>query len=71
MNTPPLSQQSETTSAPLPRKILITDCEDAQGLIANITGVCFAHQLNIIKNTEFVDHQQGRFFHAHRVRRQD
>ncbi|PMG77154.1 formyltetrahydrofolate deformylase [Shewanella sp. 10N.286.51.B7] len=62
MNNSPLSQQSETASTPLPRKILITDCEDAQGLIANITGVCFAHQLNIIKNTEFVDHQQGRFF---------
>jgi formyltetrahydrofolate deformylase len=44
------------------RKILITDCADAKGLIAKITGVCFAHQLNIIKNTEFVDRVQGRFF---------
>ncbi|GGI74106.1 formyltetrahydrofolate deformylase [Shewanella gelidii] len=44
------------------RKILITDCADAQGLIAKITGVCFQHQLNIIKNSEFVDNGQGRFF---------
>lgn len=46
----------------LSRKILIIDCADAQGLIAKITGVCFAHHLNIIKNTEFVDHAHGRFF---------
>lgn len=44
------------------RKVLITDCVDAQGLIAKITGVCYKHQLNIIKNSEFVDNQQGRFF---------
>ncbi len=44
------------------RKVLITDCADAQGLIANITGVCFSHKLNIIKNSEFVDNAQGRFF---------
>ena len=44
------------------RKILITDCADAQGLITKITGVCYRHQLNIIKNSEFVDNLQGRFF---------
>ncbi|AQS37299.1 formyltetrahydrofolate deformylase [Shewanella psychrophila] len=44
------------------RKVLITDCADAQGLIAKITGVCFKHQLNIIKNSEFVDNAQGRFY---------
>ena len=44
------------------RKVLITDCADAQGLIANITGVCFSHKLNIIKNSEFVDNAQSRFF---------
>ncbi len=54
--------QSDTPALSVDRKILITDCEDAQGLIAKITGVCFAHHLNIVKNTEFVDHQQGRFF---------
>jgi len=46
----------------LARKILMTDCADAQGLIAKITSVCFNHQLNIIKNSEFVDNAQGRFF---------
>jgi len=44
------------------RKVLITDCADAQGLITKITGVCFKHSLNIIKNSEFVDNAQGRFF---------
>jgi len=59
-----VSQQDHTIINPpvLQRKVLITDCADAQGLIAKITSVCFAHQLNIIKNTEFVDHTQGRFF---------
>lgn len=37
------------------RKILLTDCPDAQGLIAKITYICYKHQLNIIKNDEFVD----------------
>ena len=44
------------------RKILLTDCPDAKGLIAKITNICYKHQLNIIKNDEFVDHDQGRFF---------
>ena len=44
------------------RKILLTDCPDAKGLIAKITNICYKHQLNIIKNDEFVDHNQGRFF---------
>ncbi|WP_037443262.1 formyltetrahydrofolate deformylase [Shewanella mangrovi] len=43
-------------------KVLLTDCADEPGLIAKITGVCFEHQLNIIKNSEFVDNQQQRFF---------
>ena len=44
------------------RKILLTDCPDAQGLIAKITYICYKHQLTIIKNDEFVDHTEGRFF---------
>jgi len=58
------SQHEHRTSAQpaLARKILMTDCADAQGLIAKITSVCFNHQLNIIKNSEFVDNAQGRFF---------
>lgn len=44
------------------RKILLTECADAKGLIAKITYICYKHQLNIIKNDEFVDHSVGRFF---------
>lgn len=44
------------------KKILLTDCPDDKGLIAKITNICYKHQLNIIRNHEFVDRQQGRFF---------
>ncbi|WP_346839101.1 formyltetrahydrofolate deformylase [Microbulbifer sp. SAOS-129_SWC] len=44
------------------KKILLTDCPDAKGLIAKITNICFKHQLNVTKNDEFVDREQGRFF---------
>ncbi len=44
------------------KKILLTDCPDAKGLIAKITNICYKHQLNITKNDEFVDREQGRFF---------
>ncbi|WP_281544166.1 formyltetrahydrofolate deformylase [Grimontia sp. SpTr1] len=44
------------------RKILLTDCPDAQGLIAKITNICYKHQLNIIHNNEYVDHSTGQFF---------
>ncbi|PKG57629.1 formyltetrahydrofolate deformylase [Shewanella sp. GutDb-MelDb] len=44
------------------RKVLMIDCADAPGLITKITGVCFSHGLNIVKNSEFVDNAQGRFF---------
>ncbi|QYK06402.1 formyltetrahydrofolate deformylase [Shewanella zhangzhouensis] len=47
---------------PSDRRVLITDCADAKGLIAKITGVCFENGLNIIKNDEFVDNTEGRFF---------
>lgn len=59
---PTTSQQNCDSTSINSRKILLTDCADAQGLIANITGVCYRHQLNIIKNSEFVDNAQGRFF---------
>ena len=57
-----ISADVAKTSTVLERKILMTDCADAQGLIAKITSVCFNHKLNIIKNSEFVDNAQGRFF---------
>ncbi|MDP0562233.1 MAG: formyltetrahydrofolate deformylase [Candidatus Endonucleobacter sp. (ex Gigantidas childressi)] len=44
------------------KKILLTNCPDSKGLIAQITNICQKHQLNIIKNNEFVDHQHERFF---------
>ncbi|MGL5726419.1 MAG: formyltetrahydrofolate deformylase [Plesiomonas sp.] len=44
------------------RKILLTDCPDAKGLIAKVTNICYKHQLNIIQNNEFVDHRTRRFF---------
>ncbi|XBS68264.1 formyltetrahydrofolate deformylase [Acerihabitans sp. KWT182] len=44
------------------RKILRTICPDAKGLIAQITSICFDHQLNIVQNNEYVDHRSGRFF---------
>ncbi|SET08835.1 formyltetrahydrofolate deformylase [Thorsellia anophelis] len=44
------------------RKILRTQCPDAKGLISKITNICYKHQLNIIQNSEFVDHRSGHFF---------
>jgi len=44
------------------RKILLTDCPDDKGLIAKITNICYKHQLNIVKNNEFVDEENNRFF---------
>nr|WP_211164294.1 formyltetrahydrofolate deformylase [Shewanella salipaludis] len=58
----PVSVTQPNANSSVERKILITDCADAHGLIAKITGVCFAHELNIVKNSEFVDNAQGRFF---------
>lgn len=44
------------------RKVLITECADNKGLIAKITNICFNHQLNIIRNDEFVDGEHNRFY---------
>ncbi len=44
------------------KKVLLTDCPDQPGLIAKITGLCYEHKLNIIKNDEFVDNINQRFF---------
>ena len=44
------------------RKILLTDCHDETGIIANVTSICSKYRLNIVKNTEFVAHEQERFF---------
>lgn len=42
--------------------ILLTECRDQPGLISKITDVCYRHQLNIIKNSEFVDPVSNTFF---------
>jgi len=38
------------------------DCPDQAGLIHTVTGVLLRHDLNIIANSEFVDHETRRFF---------
>lgn len=44
------------------QRILLTECPDSKGLIAKITNICYTHQLNIIRNTEFVDPVSGQFY---------
>ncbi|SNY55776.1 formyltetrahydrofolate deformylase [Arsukibacterium tuosuense] len=44
------------------RKTLLTECPDSKGLIAQITNICYKHQLNIIRNTEYVDPVTGQFY---------
>jgi len=44
------------------KKTLLTHCNDAPGLIAKITNICYKHQLNIIHNKEFVDTNSCQFF---------
>lgn len=46
----------------MPQHILLTECPDSSGLIASITRICHEYQLNILKNSEFVDEENGRFF---------
>lgn len=43
-------------------KILLTECPDDTGLVAKITNICYKYQLNIVKNSEFVDSETRRFF---------
>ncbi|MDK2595926.1 formyltetrahydrofolate deformylase [Pseudoalteromonas obscura] len=42
--------------------ILTTQCSDEIGLIAKITSLCHEHNLNIVRNNEFVDREGKRFF---------
>ena len=43
-------------------KILLTECPDDTGLVAKITNICYKHQLNIVRNSEFVESDTRRFF---------
>lgn len=42
--------------------ILRIDCPDDKGLVHKVTGVLYHHDLNVIRNDEFVDHATGHFF---------
>lgn len=42
--------------------ILKIDCSDEKGLIYRIADVVFKYQLNIVKNDEYVDRDNGKFF---------
>lgn len=42
--------------------ILKIDCSDEVGLVYRITNILFIKQVNIIKNDEFVDNENGYFF---------
>lgn len=46
----------------LVQKNLLIECPDSKGLIAQITNICYKHQLNIIRNTEYVCPVSGQFF---------
>lgn len=43
-------------------KVLLIECPDSKGLIAQITNICYKHQLNIVRNTEYVDPETGQFY---------
>lgn len=42
--------------------ILRIDCPDQKGLVHKITGVLYHHNLNVLRNDEFVDRTTGHFF---------
>ncbi|MBU1437839.1 MAG: formyltetrahydrofolate deformylase [Gammaproteobacteria bacterium] len=44
------------------QKTLLIECPDSKGLIAQITNICYKHQLNIIRNTEYVDPVTDQFY---------
>ena len=43
------------------RAILRTQCADAPGLIATVTGACMRAGFNIVSNAEHVDRERGEF----------
>ena len=44
------------------QKTLLIECPDSKGLIAQITNICYKHQLNITRNNEYVDPLTGRVY---------
>jgi formyltetrahydrofolate deformylase len=43
-------------------RIVLIECRDQKGLVQAITAVLFHRSLNIVTNSEFVDHDSGRFY---------
>lgn len=54
--------ESKEMNEKMQQKTLLIECPDSKGLIAQITNICYKHQLNITRNTEYVDPQTGRFY---------
>lgn len=44
------------------KRILLTECADATGLIAKITDACFIHNLNVIRQDQFASAEDNKFF---------
>lgn len=44
------------------KRILLTECADATGLIAAITQICFQRHLNVIRQDQFASHEDQKFF---------
>lgn len=44
------------------KRILLTECSDATGLIAKITDACFFHNKNVIRQDQFASQEDGKFF---------
>jgi len=44
------------------QQTLLIDCQDAKGLIHLVTDIIYQHDLNIVLNREFVEHQSRHFF---------
>jgi formyltetrahydrofolate deformylase len=42
--------------------VLLIDCPDRTGLVYSVTKVLFEHNVNILRNGEFVDHERSHFF---------
>ena len=44
------------------KHLILVECEDRKGLVADISRTLFERGLNITSNDEFVDPDTGRFF---------
>lgn len=44
------------------KRILLTECKDATGLIAKISGACFRFGFNVVRQDQFTSHEDQIFF---------